>query len=321
MIIGIWIDTLALGDTIAAIPTCKKISEAYQTKVAIFTTHPQIFLDQPWALCIQGPESISTFTNIKIHRLFGPIVGKSYELHGGERIEWRYSNMDIRQFHAVSQGFTLTEDEMETKIYYPTRPRELFTNKVVKDYVMIHPTQTWATRTWPEEMWQELVDQLYERDVPVVAVGRSSKESGFYNVDKPVMNLYIANGVNLLDDPDNDISELRWMMNNRAKCVVTMDSGILHVAGTTDVEIIQLGSSIDPKLRAPYRKKSQTYKYQYVGGSCGLFCSSNMKYNVNVHGSIHGVPPQVYCLENKPTFECHPTVNQVLDAILKLYKK
>ena len=188
MIIGIWIDTPALGDTIAAIPTCKKISEAYQTKVAIFTTHPQIFLDQPWALCIQGPESIKTFTNIKIHRLFGPIVGKSYEIFGGEKIEWRYSNMDIRQFHAVSQGFTLTEEEMETKVFV-SRPRELSNNGVIKDYVMIHPTQTWATRTWPEEMWQELVDQLYERDIPVVAIGRSSKESGFYNVDKPVMQL------------------------------------------------------------------------------------------------------------------------------------
>ena len=70
MIIGIWIDTPALGDTIAAIPTCKKISEAYQTKVAIFTTHPQIFIDQPWALCVQHPRSIETFTDIKIHRIF-----------------------------------------------------------------------------------------------------------------------------------------------------------------------------------------------------------------------------------------------------------
>ena len=131
------------------------------------------------------------------------------------------------------------------------------------------------------------------------------------------MDINIKYGVNLLDDPDNDIAELRWMMNHRASVVVTMDSGILHVAGTTDANIIQLGSSIDWRLRAPYRNGGQEYKYQYVGGSCNIACSSNMKYNVKEHGSIQGVPPQVKCLENKPTFECHPTVDQVFEAILK----
>ena len=54
-------------------------------------------------------------------------------------------------------------------------------------------------------------------------------------------------------------------------------------------------------------------------GGCGLFCSSNMRYNVKEHGTINGIPPQVYCLEGKPTFECHPSVNQVFEAIMKLY--
>ena len=85
------------------------------------------------------------------------------------------------------------------------------------------------------------------------------------------------------------------------------------------IDIIQLGSSIDNKLRAPYRQGTQEYKYRFVRGACGLFCSSNMKYNIGIHGSINGVPPQVNCLENKPTFECHPNVNQVFQAIMKLY--
>jgi hypothetical protein len=309
--IGIWVDTPALGDTIASIPTCKKIHEAYGEQVLIFTTHPLVFTDQPWVLSIQHPDSIHSFTNLKVHRLFGPLVGKGYELQGGEKIEWRYSNMDIRQFHAVSQGFTLLPQEMETKVYVE-RKRELHVN----DYVIIHPTYTWATRTWSQENWQSLVDLLAEVGVPVVAIGRSGKETGFFNTQKPVMNIEIKLGANLLDDPNNDIAELRWMMNNRARSVVTMDSGILHVAGTTDVNIIQLGSSINWRLRAPYRNGSQEYKYQFIGGSCGINCSSNMKYNVLEHGSIHGVPPQVKCLENKPTFECHPTVIEVYSAIL-----
>jgi hypothetical protein len=35
-----------------------------------------------------------------------------------------------------------------------------------------------------------------------------------------------------------------WNILNKSTCVVTMDSGILHLAGTTDTHILQLGSSI-----------------------------------------------------------------------------
>lgn len=313
--IGIWIDTSALGDTIAAIPACKKIAAAYpEDHIILFTTRPELFERHQWfSQVFEYNEEAATRCR-KLHHLFSPIVGKSYTLSGGEQIEWRYSNMDIRQFHAVSQGFMLQADEMETDLFVE-RQRELS----VIDYVIIHPTFTWASRTWDVQKWQELIDRLNANGIPVVAVGRSGREQGFFNVDKPIMDINIKYGENLLDDPDNNVAELRWMMNHRAKAVITMDSGILHVAGTTDIDIIQLGSSISPKLRAPWRNGSQDYKYKYVGGSCDLFCSSNMKYNVKIHGSIHGVPPQIYCLENKPTFECHPTVDQVFQSTLKLY--
>ena len=314
MEIALWIDTPALGDTIAAIPTLRKLSEAYGNKpITVFTTKPFLFDNHP--LVKQAFKSDADKSDYIIYRTFSPLVGKSYDLNG-QKTEFRYSNMDFRQFHAVSLGFTLKESEMEMDLYIE-KPREL----PVKDYVIIHPTHTWPTRTWEQEKWQELIDRLNERGIPVVAVGRDSKEVGFYNVQKPVMPINIKFGVNLLNDDDNDPAELRWMMNNRARAVVTMDSGMLHIAGTTDVNIIQLGSSIDNKLRAPYRgpNTSQDYKYYYVNGGCHVFCSSNMKSNVQVHGSINGVPPQVKCLEDRPTFECQPSVDQVYNQVLNLY--
>ena len=316
MEIALWIDTPALGDTIAAIPTLRKLSEAYNNEpITVFTTKPFLFEGHP--LVKQAFKSDADKSDYIIHRTFSPLVGKQYDQHG-TKIEFRYSNMDFRQFHAVSLGFTLKESEMEMDLYIE-RPREL----PVKDYVIIHPTHTWPTRTWEQEKWQELIDGLNERGIPVVAVGRDSKEVGFFNIQKPVMPINIKLGVNLLNDDDNDPAELRWMMNHRARAVVTMDSGMLHIAGTTDVNIVQLGSSIDNKLRAPYRgpDTTQDYKYYYVNGGCHVFCSSNMKSNVQVHGSINGVPPQVKCLEDRPTFECHPSVDQVLQSILEIKYK
>jgi ADP-heptose:LPS heptosyltransferase len=314
-IIALHIDTPALGDTIAAIPTLRKLAQAYEGKIVVFTTKPFLFENHPLVEVAHpaSDEKELADPRYKIYRTFMPLMGKQHNIDE-QPIEFRYSNMDFRQFHAVSLGFTLKESEMEMDLYIE-RPRKF----KFDDYVIIHPTQTWATRTWDREKWQELTNMLNDKGIPVVAVGRDSQEVGHFNTDKPVMDIDIKYGANILNDNNNDIHELRWMMNNQAKVVVTMDSGILHVAGTTDVNIIQLGSSIDNKLRAPYRQGTQEYKYRFVRGACGLFCSSNMKYNIGIHGSINGVPPQVNCLENKPTFECHPNVNQVFQAIMKLY--
>lgn len=311
--IGIHIDTPALGDTIASIPTIRKISEAYNSPITVFSTKPFLFKNHPVIEESLGVDKIN-HNKYKIYKTFNQLAGKSYSLDG-QTTEFRYSNCDIRQYHALSLGFTLTVDEMEMDLYVE-KPRPLH----CKNYVMIHPTHTWATRTWAQDKWQLLIDKLYESGIPVVAVGRDSKELGFFNTNKPVMDVTIKNGINLLNDPTNDPAELRWMMKNEAKVLVTMDSGLLHLAGTTDINIIQLGSSIHPKLRAPYRKGSQNYKYSYIKGPCNEFCSSNMKYNIKEHNSIMGIPPQVNCLEGKAKFECHPEVDIVYYQILKLFK-
>ena len=312
--VAICIDTPALGDTLAAIPTLRKLSNAYESQLIVFSSKPFLFEGHPLvskALKLDDP--LRYDPDVKVYRTFMPIVGKTYDLRG-EQVEFRSSNTDIRQFHAISLGFSLTQDEMEMDLYIE-RERDLG----FEDYVIIHPTYTWASRTWDQDKWQDLVNRLNKQGIPVVAVGRDSHEVGTFSVDKPVMDLDIQLGINLLNDPDNDPAELRWMMNHKATAIVTMDSGLLHIAGTTDVNIIQLGSSIDPKLRAPYRNGSQDYKYKYVGGGCEIFCSSNMKYNIREHGTIQAIPPQIHCLENKPTFECHPEVDQVYDSVMNLY--
>jgi len=310
--VALWIDTPALGDTIAATPTLRKLSKAFNDlPLTVFTSNPSLFDGHPLvyqALPLDAPKD-----GFKVYHTFWPLVGKNYDLNGS-KVEFRHSNTDIRQFHAMSLGFSLAQDELEMELYCEKEYELPFT-----DYVIIHPTHTWPTRTWAQEKWQELVDRLNARGIPVVAVGKDSAEVGTFNVQKPVMNIDIKLGINLLNNPEINIPVLRWMMEYKARAVVTMDSGILHVAGTTNVEIIQLGSSIDWRLRAPYRRGVQDYKYNYVAGGCGIMCTSNMKYNSMVHGSIHGVPPQIYCLENKPTFECHPTVDQVYEHILNLY--
>ena len=98
-----------------------------------------------------------------------------------------------------------------------------------------------------------------------------------------------------------------------------MDSGLLHIAGTTDTFIVQLGSSLNNKLRAPYRNGSQDYKYKYISGPCDIFCASDIKYGIKEWGTIQGVPPLINCLEGKDSFECHPDPVKVHQFVEKKY--
>jgi hypothetical protein len=123
-------------------------------------------------------------------------------------------------------------------------------------------------------------------------------------------------GINLMNKTSIDET---WHLINYSSCFVTMDSGLLHLAGTTDVEIIQLGSSIKPEFRIPYRQGSQQYKYNYITGGCNLACASDMKHGVREWGTVQGIAPLIGCLENKSSFECQPTVIQIYNRILELY--
>jgi hypothetical protein len=187
---------------------------------------------------------------------------------------------------------------------------------------LIHPVTSWASRTWSLENWIGLTQKINEIGYEVIAIGKDSSETGFFNVQKPVFDLQIANRLNLMNN--TSISDC-WHLMKKAQAFVTMDSGLLHLAGTTDVTIIHLGSSIKPEFRIPYRRKSGqesrcTYSdnkltYQYVRGGCGLECASNMKYALEYWDDINSVPPLIGCLEKKPTYECHPTFEQVYEVL------
>jgi ADP-heptose:LPS heptosyltransferase len=146
----------------------------------------------------------------------------------------------------------------------------------------------------------DLTQKLNSLGISVISIGKDSSEVGFFNIQKPIFNFEIGKGLNLMNK--TTISQA-WHLINKSICFVTMDSGLLHLAGTTDSNLIMLGSSIKPEFRLPYRKGTQSYKQEYVSGGCRLNCASDMKYGVKEWGSIQNIPPLINCLENKKTLE------------------
>jgi len=306
-----------LGDLICATPTIKKIHDSYGQKITILSKIPELFKTNPYVEKSLKSSSIDIDyfnENYLMHNSFYN-VGKKNE----RGIEMRHNMMDIRQFHAIHLGFMLSEKEMEC-FYEPLTP---LTIEVPEKYVLIHPVSTWESRTWSAENWMQLTQSLNDLGYNVISIGKDSSETGFFNVDKPVFNFEIEKGMNLMNK--TSISDC-WHLINKAMCFVTMDSGLLHLAGTTKTPIIHLGSSIKPEFRMPYRfgnhqsrclVQNNKLVYYYIRGMCGLECGSDMKYGVKQWGDIQGVPPLIKCLENKPTYECHPFVINVLNKILE----
>jgi ADP-heptose:LPS heptosyltransferase len=296
----------ALGDTLCATPTIRKLYNSYNKKISVITNIPDLFLTNPYV------------DNIFDNSVDREILKETHDIFETFDIVYRpngvvnkHNTMDIRQFHAITLGFMLTKEEMSLD-YQPSTSISI--SNLPEKYVLIHPVQNWNSRTWSSNNWKLLTKLLNEKGISVISIGKNDSELGGSNVDKPVFDFEIENGLNLVNKTTLDET---WYLIENSICFVTMDSGLLHLAGTTDSEIIQLGSSINPEFRAPYRYGSQEYKYHYVRGGCGLNCASDVKYGVREWGSIHGIPSLVDCLEHKPTFECHPSVIQVYNKVLE----
>jgi ADP-heptose:LPS heptosyltransferase len=292
-----------LGDLICATPTIKKLYDSYQKKIIVISKMPELFKMNPYVEKSYKASSIDMEyfnDNYIMHNSFY-LVGKKDE----RGVEMKHNMMDIRQFHAIHLGFMLTKNEMEC-FYNPIEPMK---NELSGKYAVIHPVNTWPNRTWSQDNWIELSKELKKWGYSVVAIGKDSSEMGFFNVNKPVHEIDEAQIINLMNK--TSISET-WHIINNASAVITMDSGILHLAGTTKTTIVELGSAINPEFRTPYRKEG---KHIYVRGGCGLHCSSNMKYALEYWETIDSVQPLIGCLEKKQTFECHPSVAQVIHAI------
>jgi len=301
-----------LGDSICATPSLRKLYYAYGKKISVLTDHVTIFKNNPYVDKIYDTRETSREDLMEEYELltsFAPNLENRYGLG------LRHNVMDIRQFHASGLGFQLLPEESDMD-YIPDEWEPI--DGLPEKFVLIHPVQTWASRTWAPEKWQLLTKMLNDYGIPVVSMGKVSSEVGFHMVQKPVFDFPIKLGLNLMNKAN--IPQTWWLMQ-KSIATVTMDSGMLHLAGTTDCELIHLGSSVDWRLRAPFRKGTQQYKYHYVDGDCKIACASDMRYGVKEWGSIRGIPPLVGCLEGKSEYVCHPSVLQVFNKILEIVNK
>ena len=310
------INSFSFGDTLAATPTIRKLAHSYAKKIIVCTSKPFLFDHNPH---VEFTININDFDeeyykNYEVFNCFNAI-GKP-DKNG---IESKYGLYDIRRIHCIELGFDLRPDEMHYD-YYPgpvefEREDQEFINNN-NNYVVIHIGKNWPSRTWPEKSYRELIRGLNDHGYKVALVGfDQSKEPGQYDHDKSCYAFgdFKFEGVSFMNRTSLDQD---YYITKNSEVCVTLDTGQLHLAGCTDTYIVQIGASINPLWRAPYRKGSQKYKYTFVGGSCSSFCASDPQYSVIEHATINSVPPLPYCLEGRPNYDCQPSWETVLEAVI-----
>jgi ADP-heptose:LPS heptosyltransferase len=228
----------------------------------------------------------------------------------------------------LSLGISLYPEEMSCDFFpdEPTQKSDMIDDKCI----VLHVTESWPNRTWEVKKWQRLIDLIKENtDLKVVTIGKSHSEHGHHGViEKRVVKL---NNVDF-DFTENDdikdqvfqngrdsLSEMWYILNNSFG-LVSFDSGPIHLAGTTDSWIFQIGASIRPEKTAPWRHSSQKYKFEFIGGECKIFCGSCPKYSVKEWGTINSMPYYPECQEKYTEFKCQPSPDEVLFRIMEKYR-
>lgn len=283
-----------LGDSICCTPTLRKLANSYNSYIEVYSRFPDVYKNLPYV-------SESKFIEEKKDYHF-TVYSWGTHKERGERLTHHF--VDIRQFPALQCGFQLLPEEMHCD-YVPT---ESFCIDVPNEYVIVHAPISWPVKTWNADKWQELCNNI---NLPIVSIGKT--------VDQGEWSYKCNRLNNVIDFIDQTSLDQVWHLCNNAKYVITTDSSILHLASTTDTEIIYIAMGRHPFLTSPYRNGSQEYKMKIVSNNCN-WCMSNLTminqyFSEKAAKSGEGLDIRnCYINDNNNEF-CQPSVDQVLEAI------
>jgi ADP-heptose:LPS heptosyltransferase len=142
--------------------------------------------------------------------------------------------------------------------------------------IVIHPSISFPTMSWPSDRWQRLTELLLNDGFMVIAAGKDVHNIDNVSelVDKKVHKL-ASEHEHFLDVTNRLTLHELYALIKKSDLVITMDSGVLHVANCTDTYIIAIFSCIDPRFRMRFKNGRLGYKTTPVSAFCPFqYCAS-----------------------------------------------
>ena len=240
-----------LGDQVDAEPAIRYLIEnVYKDQdVRVCTHFPRLFSHLKIPVFLHGETQL--IPDVPYHKMLS--------LPGPDTMMWRYvSNLLCHTGDFIAMALLRRTLPNKDKTIKLELHEEDFNNlneitKGKKFDVAIHAGKHWASKTFPESWWQELIDKLSEnKNLNICLIGRNDDESrGIVDVNCP------ENIVDL-----RDILDLGsfLVLLSETKVLVSNDSSPVHLAGAFDNNIIMIPTCKHPDHIFPYRNGSINYK-------------------------------------------------------------
>lgn len=269
---GFYLVGQSFGDLMCMMPTVHKVCRELKRKLDVWTLRPEIFKNDPHVRVVRScePQAMQDYVNAGNFLIMCPVRA------GNQKSQADSSLIDYAAMNVVM----LDEREKRIRLYpdYSERVRVRDLMKLYAQYtkIIVHPNCNFPIRTWPQERWRDLTRRLLEDGYMVITVGRDVENIGAArdSVDKTMTAFDFAGErfLNLINK--TSLHELYELMKY-VDCVVTVDSGVLHVANATRVPIVALFTEIAPELRVRVRKGTVGYRTKTVYAPCEYqFCST-----------------------------------------------
>ena len=148
------------------INTYNSLYNSYNKKIDIVTYHPEVFKNN---IYVNNIFEFSSFdlTQTSYKEKFETFLGV-----GGVKnnlgVEKKHNTIDIRQFHAIDLGFMLKDDEMQ---YDFISDDYINIDNLPEKYVCIHAANTWPSRTYSDEKFTQLIDDLNKNNIQLQFIG------------------------------------------------------------------------------------------------------------------------------------------------------
>ena len=301
-ITGFFLFGEGFGDMICLLPTVQKTAELMGKRLDVWTRRPEVFAnhhllnpvrsdDEALAAYLSGNDRLLIVSPVEIEEL--PSRNQTHIVEQPAR-----GIIDLQPLDKKVRLYTTDEPRQ--------RAAELLQPLGQAPKVVLHPNRSWEIRTWPSERWRRLTQGLLEHGLQIVVVGSEVPNIGGseQNIPKGVFDLGIEHP-SLLDlTNQTSLHELREVI---ALCdlVITVDSGVLHVANCTDTDIVAIFTDIDPRFRTRIRDNKPNAGTKIVHSPCPKqFCQS-----------WHGTTGE--CIQpGEKNMCCLPSVKQMLEAVM-----
>lgn len=144
--------------------------------------------------------------------------------------------------------------------------------KLPEKYIVITTGYTAAVREFRAESVNKIAKYAKQKGYEIIFLGQTSTKTGSSHTIVGVFdeNIDFSIGLNLIDK--TSLLEAAKIMS-KAKAVIGVDNGLLHVAGCTDVAIVGGFTTVSPDLRMPVRNNELGWNYFPVMPDASLACS------------------------------------------------